>query len=195
MSSPLLPEQDRAMAYLRRKGSEAPAAVLLSMLERTCRDFETQLAAVSEDERDRSPAAGKWSPHEILDHLVLSHRPAVDQLRSLLAGETPGGVAIPAGLTSPAGQLASWEFLLRELETVHRELIALAAGATDELSLSPRAVVEMVVKVAAEDGTLRPVHWFEKLDWKAFLLAIRVHTLEHHGQLERALEALRSASA
>lgn len=191
MSTSLLPEQARAMAYLRRKGTEAPAAALHAMLERTCRDLEALFAEVRDDERDRSPAAGKWSPHAILDHLVLSHRPAADQLRSLLAGETPGGVAIPAGLISRAEERRGWSELLAELAEVHRNLEGLAAEATDELSLLPRAVVEMVVKVPAEDGTSQPVHWFEELDWKAFLLAIRVHTLEHHRQLERTLGSLR----
>lgn len=189
------PEQARALTYLRRKGTEATAESLRGRLRPTCLGIETLFAAVAASERDRSPAAGQWSPHEILDHLVLSHRPAADQLRSLLAGETPGGVAIPAGLISRAEERRGWSELLAELADVHRNLEGLAAEATDELSLLPRAVVEMVVKVPAEDGTSQPVHWFEELDWKAFLLAIRVHILEHHRQLARTLEILRSSAA
>jgi hypothetical protein len=45
--------------------------------------------------------------------------------------------------------------------------------------------VEIVVKVASQ-----PMHWVEHLDWKAFVQAIRVHTLEHHHQLQRTLATL-----
>ena len=48
----------------------------------------------------------------------------------------------------------------------------------------------MVVKCATPDGALEPVHWVERVDWKAFAVVIRVHVLEHLHQIERTLAAV-----
>jgi hypothetical protein len=183
----LFPEQLRARSYLERKGTLATTEALRGQVAEAFRLIEDLFASVVPADRSKSPAPGKWSPHEILDHLVISHRPAIPQLASLLNGTSPGGVAIPAGLSTPVEQRRSWDELLAELRAVHREIEALLADASDALSLEPKAVVEMVVKVAADEQEPRPVHWFEKLDWKAFVQAVRAHTLEHRSQLERTL--------
>lgn len=188
----LLPEQVRAVEYLRRKGSEAPMDSLRTQWHEAGERFEALLATVAVDERGARPAVGKWSPWEILDHLVLSHAPAVEQLASLLAGVSPPGVAIPAGLHSPDNERRSWEELYAELGAVHRAVERLAAETPEPSATSARAVVEMVVKAAAPAEEGRRLHWFEELDAKAYLQALRVHTLEHHQQLERTLAALRA---
>ncbi len=134
------------------------------------------------DVRDTAPAPGKWSPHQILDHLILSHGPAMPQLASLLAGITPEGVAIPADLDTPPHLLKSWEELRAQLGAIHAEIQDLIARADDNVSLEPKALIEMVVKV---DG--QPVHWHAEVDWKAFVQGIRVHVLEHREQLRRTI--------
>ena len=179
-------EQLRALDYLNRKGTQAPVERLREQWREASRGVEALFDSVAEAERGTQPAPGKWSAHQILDHLVLSHDPAVAQFASLLDGQSPGGVAVPADLESAPGTIAPWDDLRRELERIHREFSGLVDGASDVLSLHPRAPVEMVVKV---DG--KPLHWFENLDWKAFIQAIRVHTIEHGAQLRRALEAIR----
>lgn len=192
MSPDLLPEQLRAVDYLRRKGSAAPVDELRPRLSQAFRDFEALLATVEPAERLASPAPGRWSPQEILDHLVESHAPAVEPLRQLLAGQSSAAVAIPAGLQSPDPHGLSWDGLVADLTDVHAALEAAVAEASDAIPLEAKSVVEMVVKAAtAESGEPRPFHWFEKVDWKQYVLALRVHTLEHRSQLERTLAALR----
>lgn len=181
------PEQQRALAFLARRGTAAAVAALRSELAEAARSIEERFAAVPVAVRAKSPAPGKWSPVEILDHLVRSHEPAIDQLRALLAGREPGGVAIPAGLSTPAAERASWDELAARLAATHGALLALVDGASAESSLAPKAVVEMVVKIPDAAGVPAPVHWFERLDWKAFVQAIRAHTLEHRTQLESTL--------
>lgn len=182
-------EQEKAVAYLARKGTAASVLTLRSELRAAFSSTEERFASVPADARVWSPEEKKWSPHEILDHLVISHEPAIDQLAALLRGETPGGVAIPAGLQTPASSRESWTSLTTRLASVHERLLALVDAAAEDAPLEARAVVEMVVKVPAEDGSFVPAHWFEHLDWKAFTQAIRVHTLEHRQQLERVLAA------
>jgi hypothetical protein len=173
-------EQQRALDYLARKGTAAPVETLRSQLRHAFAAIEEALDGIDAANRENAPAAGKWSPHEILDHLVLSHAPAMSQFASLLAGVTPEGVAIPAGLHRD--ERPEWDASRAELGDVHRQFLTLMDGATDAHSLEPKAVVEMVVKV---DGA--PVHWNEPLDWKAFIQAVRVHTLEHVQQLQTGL--------
>ena len=93
----LLPEQVRAVEYLNRKGTQAPADLLREQVRDAFVAVERAFDEIVPHERDARPAAGKWSSHDILDHLVLSHGPAVSQLECLLAGTAQEG-SIPAGL-------------------------------------------------------------------------------------------------
>lgn len=189
--APLLPEQQKALDYLRRKGTEAPAAQIHRQASEAFDRIETLLTAVPGDLRRQAPRVGRWSAQEILDHLVESHRPAIGQLASLLRGERPASGAIPAGLQSAEPLTLSWDELFGDLRSVHAALLDLYDRLPDTLPPSPpKAPIVMVVKAEREDGTAAPVEWLEELDAKAFAQALRAHTLEHVGQLGRTLEAL-----
>ena len=112
----------------------------------------------------------------------LSHGPAVSQLASLLDGVSPGHLAIPADLHRPSHERPAWEVSWAQLAAIHRQLLALLDAASDEHSLDPTALVELVVKIGTERKS-----WFERLDWKAFVQAIRVHTIEHENQLKKTV--------
>lgn len=190
----LRPEQARALDYLRRKGTEAPVDRLHEHLAGTFRDIEALLDTVPPELRSAAPSPGRWSVHEIVDHLVESHRPAVEQLRCLVAGRRPPGEPIPASLQSPSPFDRTWEELVSELRAIHRSFLALTGGAAGDVSLDITAPVVMVVKAATEDGGTAPVAWEEELDWKAFVQAFRVHTVEHRAQILRTLGELGGVS-
>jgi hypothetical protein len=78
----MIPEQSRALAYLQKKGTLAPAIRLREQWREAAAAIESALDDVASEQRDLRPAAGKWSAHDILDHLVVSHEPAVTQLAS-----------------------------------------------------------------------------------------------------------------
>jgi hypothetical protein len=187
MAEDLLPEQRRALDYLKRKGTQASIEVLREQTREAFASVERSFAGVAAHERVMAPAGGKWSPHEILDHLVLSHGPAVSQLASLLEGVSPGDLAIPADLHRAPHERPEWDVSLSQLAAIHQELLALLDAASGEHSLEPTAVVEMVVKIGSERRC-----WHERLDWKAFVQGIRVHTLEHENQLRKTLEITRA---
>jgi hypothetical protein len=175
----MIPEQSRALAYLEKKGTLAPATRLREQLSDAVAAIERALDDVAPEQRDVRPAEGKWSAHDILDHLVVSHEPAVTQFASLLDGVSVPD-AIAAGLRS--GARPSWSELRERMSVMHAGFLRLIDDASDDFSLDAKAGVEMVVKVNGE-----PLHWREQLDWKAFIQAIRMHTLEHREQLQRAL--------
>jgi hypothetical protein len=87
-TSPLRPEQEAALRYAREKGTEAPVASIRERMARTFAQLEALLAALPEGAVRRRPAPGRWSVQEIVDHLIESHRPAVDQFLDLLRAHT-----------------------------------------------------------------------------------------------------------
>lgn len=191
----LLPEQQKAMDYLRRKGTEALAAAIRRQAAETFARMEDLLAAVPGDLHRQAPAPERWSPQEILDHLVESHRPAVVQLAALLGGRRPTTGAIPAGLQSAMPLTRAWDQLYGALRDIHADLLRLIDRLPDDLPPSPpRAPIVMVVKAEQADGSLAPVEWLAELDAKAFAQALRAHTLEHVAQLTRTVEALGQAA-
>jgi hypothetical protein len=186
----LAPEQLRALDYLRRRGTETPAAQLREHVARTLGEMETLLDGVPAGLRAVRPGPGRWSVQEVVDHLIESHRPALPQLGALLEGRSPASGAVPPSLQSAAPHERPWDELLAELRRIHRALIELLDAAHDGLSLEPTAPIAMVVKVAPEDGEPVPVTWEVRLDWKAFVQALRGHTAEHRQQVLRTLAAL-----
>ena len=182
-------EQARTLDYLRVKGTEAPIPDLREHLAATFRKIEALLDAVPPVLRSASPGPGRWSVQEVVDHLVESHRRAVEQLRFLVAGRRPISAAIPASLRSSAPLERPWDDLLAELRSIHRSFLELVDGASDATSLEVTAPVVMVVKAVQGDGAI-PLEWEAELDWKAYAQAFRGHTAEHRAQIERTLAAL-----
>lgn len=187
--SELAPEQQKALDYLRKRGTEAPVAVVRDRVGRAFAELETALATIDEVAAHRWPAVGKWCAQEVVDHLIESHRPATFQLEALIAGRRPEGGAIPASLLSADAMEKSWDGLVAELHGVHRRFLAVLERADDSCDLSVTAPVLMVVKIATPDGGLRAREWVHELDFKAYAVALAAHTREHQAQIERGVGA------
>ena len=177
----LQPAQTQALDYLRLKGTETPVERLREHVARTFREIEDLLDSVPPGLRALRPAPSRWSVQEIVDHLVESHRPAVEQLRELVSGRRPETGAIPAHLQSATPLDRSWEDLVGDLRGIHRSLLDLLDKASDETSLDVTAPVVMVIQ---------SIEWEQELDWKAYAQAYRGHTAQHRAQIVRTLEAL-----
>lgn len=190
----LRPEQEAALRYAQAKGTEAPLASIRERVAGTFSQIEELLASLPEEVVQVRPGAGRWCVQEVVDHLIESHRPAVEQLRSLIAGVPPAGDPIPASLQSadPLGQ--PWPDLVQRLRKIHRSYLAALDSASDETPLEAKTPVLMVVKVREEDGRTVPVEWLHDFDWKAYAVIFRAHTLEHIAQIERTLAAVRPGS-
>lgn len=187
--TPLRSEQEAALAYARRRGTEAPVAAIAERLRRTFGELDALLDSVPEALAARSPAPGSWSVREVVDHLVVTHRWAAAQLRELVAGRVPAEGAIPASLQSEAPEATPWLELADALERVHADFLHAVEATPDATPLDARAPVVMMVKCARPDGSLEPVRWVESFDWKAFAILFRMHAHEHLGQIRRVLAA------
>lgn len=169
------------MEYLRRAGTQAPVADLRRKVAETFRELDELVAGIPEEVVRVRPRPGRWCVQEVVDHLILSHRPAGDELAGLLQGRAPEGDPIPAHLQSPDAMEKEWPALVREMGAVHGRMASLAAEAPEDTPLQARAPVVMVI-----DG----MEWIEELDWKAYAMGIRAHALGHAGQIRAILAEL-----
>ena len=195
MTTALRPEQLKAREYFEQKGTKLPAAQVRERVAAAVARVEAALDAVSAADARRRPVAGEWTVHEVVDHLVETHRPSIGELRDLLAGRRPTGPPIPAGLLSADPLARAWPDLLAELRRLHAEALGALAAATDAIPTDARAPIIMVINAREPDGREVPVHWIEELDWKAYAVsAFRLHLLDHLSQVRKIQEAMRAGS-
>lgn len=179
--------RQRARDHLRTRGTLAAPAVIPERVAAAFTALEAFLDTVAADVVARCTIPGEWTIQEIVDHLVETHRPGLDELRCLLAGRRPPGGPIPAGLQSKAPLLRPWSWLRAELARVHGDILTALAGVPADFATEARAPLIMVVNVPARDGGMAPLHWVEDLDWKAYALVWRLHVLDHLAQAKRVL--------
>ena len=187
---PIEAAKARAREYFAARGTQAPAGELRERIAEAFESLETFLDTVPAAAAARTAIAGEWTIHEIVDHLVETHRPGLDELWCLLAGRRPLGEAIPAGLSSKAPLTRPWPWLRVELARTHGEILRTLDAVPPDFVTDARAPIVMVVNVADERGTLVPVHWIEDLDWKAYAITWRLHVIDHLKQARRTLAAV-----
>jgi hypothetical protein len=179
----------RALEYIRSRGTDAPAESVRQGVRDAFSSLETFLGSVPEKLIDRAPRDGEWSVREIADHLLETHRPGLDELRCLAAGQRPPGDPIPASLQSRVPALRPWIWLLRQLGEVHADILATLAAIPDDFTAPARAPVVMVVNVRDAGGMTSAVQWIEELDWKAYAIVWRLHAIDHLRQARAAVAA------
>ena len=182
--------QARARDYFISKGALTPVEVR-DQIVASFASLEATLAEVPPAQAGRRPAPDEWSAQEILDHLVETYRPGVDELRCVLAGQRPPGEPIPAALQSKAPLLRPWAWLRAELRRAHDDVVALIDDVPPTFTTKARVPIVMVVNVTEPDGSGRPLHWVEDLGWQAYALTSwRLHAIDHMKQTRKVLAAL-----
>ena len=177
----------RAQEYLARHGTHATASTIHARTAAAVQALDRLIADVPEAVAARVPAPGEWSLHEIADHLIETHRPSLDELWSLLAGRRPSGAPIPAGLQSKDPLTRPWPWLVREVKQVHADILAAVAGAPPDLPTTARAAVVMVFNAEDGKGGTVPLHWEDEIDWKAYVMFLRLHFIDHLNQAKKTL--------
>jgi len=114
-------EQIKAREYLYQKGTLLPPREIHERVKAAFVATEEFLNGVSPAEARQRPAPEEWCVQEVVDHLVETHGPSIDELRCLLRGERPPGKPIPAGLQSEAPLERPWQGLVGELGRLHTE--------------------------------------------------------------------------
>jgi hypothetical protein len=180
----------RVRDYMRDNGTLAPTAAIRRRVATAFENLEKFLRAADPERAARRAWPGEWSLQEIVDHVVQTHRPSRDELRELLAGRRPAGPPIPASLQSKDPLGRPWAPLLDDLARVHAEIVADLAAAPDDFPTSVRAGVVVVMNAEASDGAIVPLAWEDEIDWKAYAVFLRLHTIDHLNQARKTLAAL-----
>ena len=182
--------QAKARGYFKEKGTLASASAIHSRIAEAFEALGTFLEPVAAATAMRAAVPGEWTIQEIVDHLVETHRPGLDELWCLLAGRRPPGEPIPASLQSKVPLVRPWSWLRAELGRVHGEILRTLAAAPGDFVTDARAPLVMVVNVMDERGKVVPLHWVEELDWKAYAITWRLHVIDHLKQAKKVLAAI-----
>jgi len=157
-------EQIRIRGYLTAQGAKLSTAEIVDKV-RAAADAIPYARFVTR------PAAEEWSANEVMAHVVKAGRHFGGAIVQLLDGAPAGGLRDQLERDVPRRSASEWWAALEEDRTA---LIA-RVGAAD-----PQSALEATVE--------RP--FFGPLNWRETLLFMRLHDLDHAGQLQKIAAAL-----
>ena len=168
------PEYARIREYLQAQGAKLPPAAIVDKVRAAMAQLAASAAAVPAARFTERPAPGDWSGNEVMAHVVEAGRFFGGAIVAALDG-APGAVEHPERRpVSETRTAAAWQAVLAQ----DREaLFARVAHAEPSARLS-----------ATIDHRM-----FGPLNWREALLFMRLHDLDHAGQLDKIAAALAAA--
>jgi len=165
-------EQKRIRGYLEAQGAKLPPAAIVEKVREAMGRLRAAAVAVPPARFAEAPAPGEWSANEVMAHVVDAGRHFGEGILHALDGRPPGerrhADERPAAPSHPATE---WLAMLdRDREALFERALRADPGARLEQSISHG--------------------FFGLLNWRETLLFIRVHDLDHAGQLEKIAAAL-----
>ena len=165
-------EQKRIRGYLEAQGAKLPPSAIVEKVREAMGRLRAAAVAVPPARFAEAPAVGEWSANEVMAHVVEAGRHFGEGIVRALAGMPPGerrhAEERPA---APSHTAAEW---LAMLDRDREQLFDRA------LRADPTARLEQSISHG----------FFGLLNWRETLLFIRVHDLDHAGQLEKIAAAL-----
>jgi len=170
--STMTDEQKRIRGYLEAQGAKLTPGAIIEKIQEAMGRLRSAALAVPPARFAEAPAAGEWSANEVMAHVVDAGRHFGDGIVRALDGAPPGerrhADERPA---APSHTAAEWLAMLdRDREALFARALRAEPGAHLEQSISHG--------------------FFGQLNWRETLLFIRVHDLDHAGQLEKIAAAL-----
>jgi uncharacterized damage-inducible protein DinB len=167
-------EQKRIRGYLEAQGAKLTPTAIVDKVREAMERLHTAAMAIPPARFAEPPAPGEWSANEVMAHVVDAGRHFGEGIVRALDGLAPGerrhAAERPAAPSHTAGE---W---LAMLDRDREQLFDRA------LRADPAARLEQSISHG----------FFGLLNWRETLLFIRVHDLDHAGQLEKIAAALGS---
>jgi len=165
-------EQRRVLSYLRAQGAKLSPAELIDKVRLAMDDLHTALFAVPSARFNERPALEEWSANEVIAHVVSAGALFGGGIERVLDGAAAGpplADRIEAGAPTRSAA-AWWEGFARDREALFGR-------------------VRRAAPDAHLDGAIEHT-MFGSLNWREALLFLRVHDIDHAGQLKKIAAAL-----
>jgi hypothetical protein len=167
-------EQQRIRSYLVAQGAKLSPAAVVDKVRTAMVDLETAARTVPADRFGERPEPDEWSGNEVMSHVLAAGAHFGGGIVSALDGAPPPPRMGGSGAeNAPSRTAAEWCGLLsRDREALFARVL--------------RAAPEAALDRRIEHGMFGP------LNWREALLFIRLHDLDHAGQLQKIAAALKS---
>jgi hypothetical protein len=170
------PAYARIRDYLQAQGAKLEPAAIVDKVRAAMADLRTAAAKVPPARFAERPAPEEWSGNEVLAHVVT-------------AGRFFGGaiVAILDGAAAPSAPRERAP-VVTEIRSAEEWLAALEHDRAALFARVTRAEAETRLDVTIQHFMFGP------LNWREALLFLRLHDLDHAGQLDKIAAALAATS-
>ncbi|HKQ63781.1 MAG TPA: DinB family protein [Methylomirabilota bacterium] len=159
-------EMLRIRSYLTAQGAKLSPEQLIGKVQEAMGKLREAANAVPRVRFAEPPAPGEWSANEVMAHVIEAGRHFGDAIVRILDGQAPGEPRDVAARDTTPRSLDQWWALLERDRGVLFERVRGAHPA------------------ARLDATIAHP-FFGPLNWRETLLFIRLHDLDHAGQLAR----------
>lgn len=170
---PGTPEADRIRSYLQAQAAKLSVPELVEKVRTDLLQVREALYGVPPARFSQRPAANDWSANEVVHHLFQISRSVANGIRSVLdVGALPPPIADQMSAAPEEHTAAEW---------------------WAKLLADREAILERVSHASGDEHL--DVKWdhgvFGKLNWREWLLFMRVHDLDHARQIQAITEAVR----
>ena len=165
-------EQQRIRTYLQAQGAKLSPADVIDKVRAAMAEVRAAAHSIQADQFDRRPAPDEWSGNDVMAHVVAAGRRFGDRVIEVL-----DGAASSDSLREPTGTATSRRTAEAWCDELERDRNALFARA---LAADPTSHLDAAIS--------HPM--FGALTWRETLLFMRLHDLDHAGQLKNICEAL-----
>jgi hypothetical protein len=163
-------EERRIRGYLQGQGAKLSPAEVIVKVEAAMADLRRAATAVPGPRFEERPAPEEWSGNEVMAHVIDAGRFFGDQIVAVLDGRPRTDVT-------------------RELPPVARHTADEWSSILERDRAALFARVRAVDPQAGLDETIEH-RMFGPLTWRETLLFMRLHDLDHAGQLQKIAAAL-----
>jgi uncharacterized damage-inducible protein DinB len=164
-------EETRIRGYLTAQGAKLSPVEIIDKVRAAMDQLRAATETIPPARFDDPPTAGEWSGNEVMAHVVEAGRHFGGAIARLLDGVPPGGVRDRLERDVPRRSPSQWWSLLEE------DRAALFARVR---AAEPQSRLEATVE--------HP--FFGPLNWRETLLFMRLHDLDHAGQMQKIAAAL-----
>jgi DinB superfamily len=203
---PTTDEERRILSYLQGQGAKLSPPALIEKVQAAMEEVHKAAASVPAGRFNERPAAGEWSANQVMAHVVRTGARICDSIAQILdgalappaapvSGADSARPAVPgsAASSAPARPVASSGSVAAIVDEIEAGAPERSADEWwDRLVRDRTALFERVRRADPGAHLDRAIEhpMFGPLNWREALLFLRIHDVDHAGQLQKIATAL-----